>query len=209
MQHFSGSVTAGTLVIGGEQEGGGAYLITAGTLSLENASIPTLDNGSSGSLSISQNAVCTIAGSLHVASAGSIVIGGTATLTVGTGATDTVTQDGAFGITGTPTVTFTTFTMSPDGVLNATLTLGMHAPIIVGGAAVIDGTLLLIDVQTPDGGYELLRGNPLSGGFDDAFLSPGWSWRVTGNSLWADKSSTPVESAHWGGVKERFMGRAQ
>lgn len=207
VQHMSGTVTANTLVIGGVPPGGGAYAMTNGTLTVGSAWIGTSEVFASGQLTMAQTSTCTITGSLHVASAGSIGIGGTATLTAGTGAADEVTLDGSFGITGTPAVTFTRFTMAPTATLNATIVLGDHAPIVVTGPAVIDGTLLVTDVQTPDGEYEILRGNPLSGSFDSAiFTSPGWSWRVSGNSLYVDRSTSPVESVSWGGIKGRFLG---
>lgn len=149
------------------------------------------------------NAVCTIEGSLDIAAACDFTIGD-GTLTVGTTRGGGVTLDGAFTFTGTPTVTFSSFTMTPNGTLSETLVSTDHGYIDVTGPAVIDGTLLVVDLSLPDGSYEIMRAGSMTGGFDSIFSTPGWSWRIMGNSLFLDKDSTPVETTGWGGIKDRY-----
>jgi hypothetical protein len=58
-------------------------------------------------------------------------------------------------------------------------------------------------VSSPDGDYELIRGNPLTGTFDMSTLpSTGdWSWRIEGNSLWARRGQVAVEPTTWSRIK--------
>jgi len=77
---------------------------------------------------------------------------------------------------------------------------------IPSGAAILDGTLMVSDLSAPNGTYELIRGNPISGAFDTVTLPAvgEWSWRIDGNSLLVTKGPVAVEPTTWSRVKAEF-----
>ena len=201
VQHFGGTLSAGELVLGDLAPA--AYSMTGGTLTLGSARIGD-DSPSSGTFSTGAGSLsCTIMGSLRIAPGGSFVFGA-GTLNVGASASDTTVVEGAFQIANLPAISMTGFKMSDDGALHVLILPTGVSTIMVTGAAVLNGQLLITEVGAPNGTYEILRGNPLQGTFDMATLPDDWAWRVEGNSLLVTKGQVPVERSSWGGIKSRF-----
>lgn len=197
-----GSVTADSLVLGA---GGsyGEYEMKGGTLTVGNAIVGIAPgaNFSTGGLA---NPVMTVTHSLRLGAFADIVAGA-GTISVGTSAADSLVVLGTFQITGSPTITTTNYVMRNESVLSAFVFSTGIAPIVSSGAAILDGTLKVLDIGggAANGTYELVRGNPLSGAFDGVQLpaTGDWSWHIAGNSVFISKGPVAVETTTWSRIK--------
>lgn len=203
VQHQSGTVSAGKVILGSPGQSG-SYLHFAGSLTTARLECGTRAINSSGTYSSSvQSPVCTITDSLYIGPSGSYVCGA-GTLTVGSGGNGGVLVDrGAFQVINTPVMNVAGFKMTAGATFTRTIIFGSNSTLVSSGPVVLDGQLLVLDLSTPDGSYELIRGNPLTGTFDITSLPPtgNWSWRIEGNSLWVTRGTVPVEPTTWSRVK--------
>ena len=197
-----GSVTADSLVLGA-LGAFGDYEIEGGTLTVGHASIGPGVSGSGATMATKLgNPVVTVTHSLTLRSFSDFVAG-TGTISVGTTAADSLVVFGTFQMNGTPTVNTTNFVMKNDSRLSATMTFIGMTPIVSSGAAILDGKLIVNDFGVANGTYELVRGNPLSGAFDDVQLPAAgdWSWHIAGNSLFISKGPVATETTTWSRIK--------
>jgi hypothetical protein len=199
-----GTVTAGIVVIGSRPAAIGSYLLLSGTLNTTRMECATRQNGTDGTFSASVfTPTCTISDSLYIGQRGSFVFGA-GTLNVGTNGTGGVLVDrGAFQLSNAPTLNVRSFRMTDEATFHRAMIIGLFSPMICTGPVELNGQLIITDLSMPNGDYELIRGNPMTGTFD-TFTPLGvgnWSWRVEGNSLWATKSDVAVSPTTWSRVK--------
>jgi hypothetical protein len=194
-----GSVTVDSLVLGGGLFG--QYQMNGGTLTAGNAIVGTGNSGASLATSLG-NPVMTVTHSLTLGRFADIVAGA-GTISVGTTAADSLVVLGTFQMINLPTVMTTNYVMWNQSVLSAVVVFTGITPIISTGAAILDGTLKVLDFGAPNGTYELVRGNPLSGTFDGVQLPAvgDWSWHIEGNSLLISKGPVAIEPTTWSRIK--------
>lgn len=203
VQHNAGTVTAGKVILGSERQSG-SYLHFAGSLTTSRMECGTRAVNASGTYSASvQNPTCTITDSLYIGQSGSFVFGA-GTLTVGSGGSGGVLVDrGAFQVVNTPVMNVSGFRMTDGATFSRTIIFGGISTLVSSGPVELNGQLLVLDLSTPDGSYELIRGNPLTGTFDSVSLPTvgDWSYRIEGNSLWATRGAVTTEATTWGRLK--------
>lgn len=199
---ISGSVTAPTLVLG-SPFGSGEYIHSGGTLVVTRAVLGSGQISPVGAYSTPFGSpVFTVVDSL-IARVGGGVTFSAGTIQVGSGSTGGLfLLGGSLVLANSPSITVSRFQMSDVSTLSIGVgTLGL-APVVSIGPAVIDGYLAVSDVNAPDGDYEVLRGQPLSGEFNFIGLpSEDWSWRIEANSFWIRKGQVPVEPTTWSRIK--------
>jgi hypothetical protein len=207
----SGTVSADSLVLGAATTSIGHYSIGAGTLSVNHLVIGRAEAGSQANFTTTiANPTVNVAHTITIGAAANIVHGA-GTLNAGTSSADSVIVLGAWQMANRPTTTVTNFVMRPSADFNATILPQGITPVVSTGAAILGGTLQVFDVLAPDGTYELLRGNPLTGMFDTVVLpsAGNWSWRIEGNSFLVTRGTVPVEPTTWSRVKLRLPGESR
>jgi hypothetical protein len=195
-----GSVTADSLVLGAAGSYG-EYEMKGGTLTVGHA-IVGMAPGANLSTGGVANPVMTVTHSLRLGAFADIVAGA-GSISVGTSAADSLVVAGTFQITGVPTMTTTNYVMRNGSVLSAFVFSGGIAPIVSSGVAILEGTLKVQDFGATNGTYELVRGNPLSGTFDEVQLPAAgdWSWHIAGNSLFISRGPVATETTTWSRIK--------
>lgn len=179
------------------------YLMSGGTLTVNHLVIGTSATGSTANLSTNAtNPVLTVAHTLTIGRDANIAHGA-GTLNAGTTSADSVVVFGAWQMMNRPNTHVTNFVLRNGARLTATVLFNGITPVIASGAVQLDGTLIVNDLAAPNGTYELLRGNPLTGTFDTTTLPTvgDWSWRIEGNSLLVTKGPVAVEATTWSAIK--------
>lgn len=197
-----GAVSADSLVLGAASSIG-QYQMSGGTLTVNHLVIGTAENASTGQFTTNvANPNLTVTHTLTIGR-GANIVHGAGTLNAGTAVTDSVVVLGAWQMINRPTTRVTNFVLRDGASLTATVLFNGITPVIAGGAVVLNGTLIVNDLTAPNGTYELLRGNPLTGAFDTVNLPAvgDWSWRIEGNSLLVTKGPVPVAATTWGAIK--------
>jgi hypothetical protein len=203
-----GTVSADSMVLGAASSIG-QYGITGGTLNLDHLVVGPGPMNAQATFTNSfafTNPTIHVAHSMFVGRGGNVVNGGGA-LNVGTTSADSVVVVGGWNQTNTPATTVRNFACRPQALVNITIQFNGVSPIVSMGAFIMDGRLSIFDLAAPDGTYELFRGAPLTGAFDDVVLpaTGNWSWRIEGNSFLATKGMVPVAPTTWSGVKTQFI----
>ncbi|HEX7878211.1 MAG TPA: hypothetical protein VF720_02310 [Candidatus Eisenbacteria bacterium] len=204
--HQSGLVTCDSLLIGNVPLKIGQYLMQGGNLTVGTVQMGMVQN-SAATFSIGGlNTHVSVGHSLYVGRGGNLVSGG-GTFTVGSMNTDSLVVIGSFQMVNQPTVNVTNFVLrNLSGITYTFLPTGI-TPVISSGALILDGTLTVFDAGAPNGTYEILRGNSISGTFDTVTLPlvGDWSWRIDGNSVFVSKGIVAVEPTTWSDVKTRSV----
>ena len=197
-----GAVSADSLVLGATSSIG-QYQMSGGTLTVNHLVIGTNETASTGQFTTNvANPVLTVAHTLTIGR-GANIVHGAGTLNVGTASTDSVVVFGAWQMINRPNTHVTNFVLRDGALLNVTILFNGITPVIASGAVRLNGTLIVSDLSAPNGTYELLRGNPLTGAFDTTTLPTAgdWNWRIEGNSLLVTKGPVAVEATTWGAIK--------
>lgn len=195
VQLLAGSLTADELLLGPGITAT-QFLMRGGTLSLRRATIGS-SNPASGTFTTELGVPdIVIADSLVIARGGSFVAE-VGTLTVG----GDVTVGGVFQIRFRPNLAAGSFTMTPAGILGVVVGQAGVSPMVATGRVTLDGSLVLTELLAPDGTYEILRGQPLEGAFDNIILPPNWSWGVADNAFYVVKGEVPVSGTSWSRLK--------
>lgn len=197
-----GAVSADSLVLGAASSIG-QYQMSGGTLTINHLVIGTNETASTGQFTTNiANPVMTVTHTLTIGR-GANIVHGAGTLNAGTSPADSVVVLGAWQMINRPNTHVTNFVLRDGASLTATILFNGITPVIASGAVRLDGTLIVGDLAAPNGTYELLRGNSLTGTFDTVNLPAvgDWSWRIEGNALLVTKGPVAVEATTWSRIK--------
>jgi hypothetical protein len=202
ISHQAGTLSADSLIVGTVPFGIGQYIMTGGSLSVAHLLLGTTQNGTGTMTAGGLTSSVTVDHSLRIGRGGNFVSGG-GSLTVGSSSADSLVVLGVYQMINRPTVTVSNFRVDDLAGVTVTILSTGITPVVSTGAAILGGMLTVFDVGAPNGTYELIRGNPLTGTFAVVVLPTvgDWSWRIEGNSFLVTKGTVAVEPTTWSRIK--------